>query len=352
LRYLVRHRTDYRYDAPVFDSHNEVRLRPLDTGVQRLRRFAVTTTPRARLFAYRDWLGNTVHYFHVRGGHDRLTVVAESEVEVADPERRSGPGPTVGDFRREAGALREQHHDFVVPSRRVPALPEVARLAPSLAGRPDDEPLHDVAVEAMERTRGRLAYVPRATRVDTPLEHALDLRKGVCQDLAHLGVAILRHMGIPGRYVSGYLRGPDPESEEPPGSDSGQWHEGPGPDRGAGTGEPHPPDPDDPHAFPDAPDFHEEEPAHGVATRRRRPRLRASHAWVEAYLPGRGWVALDPTHTRPIDTRYVKIAVGRDYDDVVPVKGIFRGKGKSRMRVHVDVIQLPESRPEAAEEPI
>jgi transglutaminase-like putative cysteine protease len=210
---------------------------------------------------------------------------------------------TTADFRRERERLHETHYEFLTATARVPALAALEGLAPDTEAAPDATPLYDLVREATDRVNGRLAHDFHATRVDTPLETVLDLGRGASQDFSHLLIGTLRRMGIPARYVSGYgfkIHG-TPEDEAP------------------------------------APAVEGTAPAGGVARRR------SSHSWVEAALPGVGWCGIDPTHARPVDNRYIKIAVGRDYDDIVPVKGVFRGSGTQALEVDVEIWAVSES---------
>jgi len=295
VRYRVSHTTEYRYDDSVYESHNELRLSPLATPLQRVHRFEVRSEPRARMFSYHDWLGNVVHYFNVHPIHERLTIRAESVVSVSPrPKSDVWRQVAVGDFRRERDRLRETYYEFLAPSTRVPALEAWRDLAPDIDAAGDGEALYDLVSEAFARVHARLAYDRDATRADTPVDRVLALGRGSSKDFSHVLIGALRGLGVPTRYVSGYgFHLGEPGAEAPPGASG-------------------------------------------------RPFPFLSHAWVEAFLPGVGWCGIDPTHARPVDLRYVKVAVGRDYDDVVPVKGVFRGSGRQDLGVFIEMWSVPE----------
>ena len=255
-------------------------MQPLEHEAQRCLRFAVTTSQRARIFAYRDHFGNTVHYFNIPGHHSRLDVSVESAVEI----RPSAPLPKrlAKDAWAQIDAVAEtaDYMDWLLPSpfaHETPALQQFA-LAVGL-GRSLD-PL--TTVRAINDTvYAHFAYEPRTTRVDSPIDEALRARAGVCQDFAHIMTALVRGLGIPCRYISGYIAPAEAR-----------------PDRAGDN---------------------------------------ATHAWVEAWLPGPGWVGFDPTNNTIADHRHIVVAVGRDYSDVPPTRGVFKGDAGSELSVAVAV---------------
>jgi len=268
------HRTTFTYATKAQDSFNEVRLRPVDDLNQACRSFELRTDPVIHPRDYVDFYGNAVHYFDIAGAHARLVVEAVSEVETV-PNSAREPVPKVALSVLEAGPERELHAEFLTDSHYVPL----------------DVALWKEAKDALSEGRGDIwsdvralcghlfktfAYRPKATGVGTTAVDALRLRSGVCQDFAHVALGLCRCSGLPARYVSGYFikkKGMPEESED-----------------------------------------------------------EASHAWIEALIPGYGWAAFDPTHDRPADERYVKVASGRDYADIRPVSGTYRG-GKTRSLV-------------------
>ena len=294
--YSIRHITKFRYSAPVSESIMETRMQPRTEGTQRCLNFQLTVLPRTRVSSYRDYLGNIVHHFDVPGQHRQLLIVAEALVDVHPPvELPSELGPGAWN-EIDAMIARGDYWEMLMPSHFARPSKELASFAAELG-------LHS-KLEARERDPIQLlreinkalfssvAYVKSSTTVDSPIEHALRTREGVCQDFAHIAITLLRQLGIPARYVSGYL-------------------------------------------------FHRS----GDHTRSAEG---ATHAWVEALLPGLGWVGLDPTNDVLASDRHVRTAVGRDYADVPPSKGVFKGSVKSELKVTVRV--APSDAPPPVEE--
>lgn len=275
----VLHRTTFVYAGPVRDSFNEVRLHPVSDVAQQCLDFALRLTPAVAPRDYPDLYGNTVHYFDVVEPHAELVIEAVSRVQTTALADRPAV-PVVG---AEAFATSPELYlfaEFLNHSHYVPLDARLSREAQAaLADGPAD-------VWTNVRRLGHhvyrtLAYKPRSTGVDTRATEALELRAGVCQDFAHVHLGLCRSAGIPARYVSGYF-------------------------------------------FNDT---------------RRPDEVEASHAWIEAYVPGHGWAAYDPTHDRIADERYVKVATGRDYADIRPVNGTYRGPPTRSLTVEVAVRQ-------------
>jgi transglutaminase-like putative cysteine protease len=271
----IVHVTRYRYEEPAWDSFNELRLRPADDFRQTLHAFELSVRPRAELRSHRDRHDTLVHHFHLPHEHRVLHVMASALVETY-------PVP----YPLEVGAqalngLRHRWFEFLAPTARVPldrdwhALLDLRRLSPR-----GDVFAHVEGLTAA--LQARFIYSPEATTVDTPLTAFVASGSGVCQDYAHAMLALCRADGIPARYVSGYV-----------------------------------------HAHPSA-----ELDLVGSE---------GSHAWVETFLPGNGWVGFDPTNGCRVGEAHVKIGVGRDYDDVPPVRGLRRGGGDGQLEVEVRV---------------
>lgn len=290
-RYRLVHRTEYTYDDEVTSSFGLAHLLPRLTDHQRplAATLVVDPTP-SELREHPDFFGNRAAYIQVDTPHRQLVVTASSEVEVSPRpvqvlEDHDQPWESVRDELQSDPALVEAR-SFVLSSPLVPAWPEVADVAGEVF-RPGRAV--GVALAALvQRIHEDFEYAPGATTVSTTLPELLAARRGVCQDFAHLAVGMLRSVGLAARYVSGYL-----ETSPPPG----------------------------------------------------RPRLvgaDASHAWVSTYLPGSGWVDLDPTNGVLVDDRYVVAAYGRDYADVTPIKGvIFTDSTESTLLVQVDLTRMP-----------
>ena len=286
MYYAVRHVTRFRYSAPITESAMEVRLQPLGEGRQQCLAFELTTNPEARIMSFQDYLGNTVHSFNVPAHHQQLTITAQSLVSVTPPS----PLPPALDSQawEELDALVADSDvaEMLVPSDFARPTELLRGFARELQLVRRDDPL-SLLREVNRGVHRALLYMPETTRVDSPIDEALQMRRGVCQDYAHIMIALVRGLGIPCRYVSGYL-------------------------------------------------YH-----HGKPGDRRRPD--ASHAWVEALLPGLHWVGFDPANNVVVGERHVRVAVGRDYADVPPTRGVFKGQAATELAVAVQVVLADES---------
>jgi transglutaminase-like putative cysteine protease len=278
--YAIRHLTRYRYTSTISESIMETRMHPRSDRHQHCLSFSLSVSPRCRVFSYRDHLGNNVHHFDIPGEHHQLMIVAESVIEQQTmPELPPTLGPDGWD-ELDQMVGRGDYWEMLLPSTFATISPAVTELASHLECRRRDDPL-SIVLELNTRLFEYFDYVPRHTRVDSPVEEAILSRKGVCQDFAHTMIALLRPIGIPARYVSGYLfRGE-------------QNHDRSTPD--------------------------------------------ATHAWVDALLPELGWVGFDPTNNLVVGDRHIRTAIGRDYADVPPTRGIYRGSTESELYVAVQV---------------
>lgn len=281
--YRIEHATRFFYTHPVVHCAMYLHLAPRNDGGQRLSSFEVSSSPSAPARAEEDPFGNIRHLLAVRAEHSTLEVAARSTVEAAAaPELpESLGGGAWGELRSTVDAWDDW--DFTRPSPRAAPSPALAAFADGLGVEPDGDPLADLLAlsDALNET---FEYTPGATLVDSPMEQILETGRGVCQDYAHVMLAVARSWGVPSRYVSGYLHVS-------------------GPDGGR---------------------------AYGSAT----------HAWVECRLPGLGWVGFDPTNRCTVDERYVRVAAGRDYSDVAPTRGVLRGGGRSPVEVDIYMTRL------------
>jgi transglutaminase-like putative cysteine protease len=280
--YAVRHFTRFRYSLPVWQSAMELRMQPRSENTQRCFSFQLSISPQARVFSYKDHLGNLVHHFDVPGHHQQLTIIADALVEVENPSplpQSLGPGAW---DELDAMIDREDYWDMLMPSRFACTSPEVEELAKALevVERGRREPL-ELLTTLNSRINQYFSYVKRSTGVNSPVEEAIRSRQGVCQDFAHTMIAIVRNLRIPCRYVSGYLHRDPGDSDR---SDEG-----------------------------------------------------ATHAWVEALLPRIGWVGFDPTNSLIVGGRHIRTAIGRDYADVSPTVGAMRGSAETELQVRVRV---------------
>jgi transglutaminase-like putative cysteine protease len=279
MQLSILHRTTFTYAGKAHDSFNEVRLRPIDDAFQKCAAFDLRLEPVASPQEYGDFYGNTIHYFDIADGHTKLIVEAQSIVETTPNDDRP-PVPSVASSDLERSAEREMFAEFYTSSHYVPLEVELWREAQDALcdGRSD---VWNEVCRLGRHIYRTFAYKPKTTGVSTRANDALKLRMGVCQDFAHVHLGLCRSLGIPARYVSGYF----------------------------------------------------------FNTTRRPREIEASHAWIEAYVPGYGWAAFDPTHDRPADDRYVKVAVGRDYADIRPINGTYRGAPTRSLKVDVKVRQ-------------
>jgi transglutaminase-like putative cysteine protease len=285
IQYLVRHTNRFTYTTPISESMMEVRMQPRSDVRQRCLRFELTPQPRAKVFAYQDASGNVVHHFDIPGRHARLTITADAVVQLAPAAELpdSVPGETWEEL--DAIAAAGERWEDLQFSRFARETPLLIALADEIHWQRDADPL-----TLLRRLNYALfhqfTYAPRTTHVDSPIDDALKVRAGVCQDLAHIMIALARRIGIPCRYVSGYL---SPSAEARDRSVEG-----------------------------------------------------ATHAWAEAFVPTLGWVGFDPTNDVLAGDRHIRVAVGRDYADVPPTRGVFRGEAGSELGVLV-TISLPDT---------
>ena len=280
--YAIRHFTSYRYNRSVWQSMMEVRMHPRSEGNQRCFVFQLSVNPRARIFGYTDSYGNLVHHFDLPSRHSQLTIVSDALVNIEAQ-------PSIPDFMEYQGwqeleelVEKKDYWDMLMPSHFARSSPELEQLAGEIGvtERKRRSPLaflQDIA-SGVHRS---FSYVKKSTAVNSPIEDALRSRQGVCQDFAHIMIALVRNARIPCRYVSGYL-------------------------------------------------YHSTENAHPATDG-------ATHAWVEALLPGLGWVGFDPTIDRLASEQHIRTATGRDYADVPPTRGMMKGKAGTQLQVRVRV---------------
>ena len=291
MAYSVRHITNFRYEPAVRESVMEVRMQPRTDFRQRCLSFSLNIDPRASMMMYRDFYGNAVHNFDIPERHRVIEVVAQAIVDVL-PARDLDAELVGGWNELDERVAQTDYWEMLLPSHFAMPTELLEKLAAELDLRRRGNPL-----ELLQELNGKLYqifdYAPNTTDVDSPIDHALETRQGVCQDFAHIMIALVRQLKIPCRYVSGYL-----------------YHEAKSQDRSP---------------------------------------VGATHAWVEAYLGELGWVAFDPTNNLEGCDRHVRVAVGRDYSDVPPTRGVYKGEAESELSVMVTV--LPVDAPEPEEMP-
>ena len=278
--YSIRHLTKFRYATPVSESVMETRMHPRSEVNQRCLTFHLAVSPRCRAFSYRDYLGNHVHHFDIPGQHAQLVIIAEALVDLQAPLQL--PASLTSQAWEEIDTLVQDgdYWEMLLPSEFAKPTPSLVKLAGQLDVRRRDDPL-TVLRELNSALYSSFEYALKSTRVDSPIDDAIRTRQGVCQDFAHIMISLVRTLKIPCRYVSGYL--------------------------------------------------------HRRIEDHDRSAEDATHAWVEALLPHLGWVGFDPTNNLIATDRHVRTAIGRDYADVPPTKGIFRGKTASELSVAVRV---------------
>ncbi len=304
MTFAITHQTVYEYEAPVAVSHHVARLEPLSSQRQSCGRFELDILPAPALRkVHSDYFGNRLCFFAIQESHSRLEVTArslvtrhsipthpapDSPLETEDKIETETPWEQVLEmFRDPVSPQVVDPYQYIFDSPQVRASMELADYAlPSFSGGCG---LMEAVRDLNRRIFEDFKYDVKATTVATPLEEVLAKRRGVCQDFAHLGIACMRSMGLPARYVSGYLRTHPPQGK---------------------------------------------------------PRLvgaDASHAWFSVFCPGWGWLDFDPTNNLQPGLEHITVAVGRDFGDVSPVAGIVTGGGSHVIKVSVDVEPLDES---------
>lgn len=279
----ITHRSGYRYVTDVHASFNEVRMTPAETGGQVLLQHELEIDPRGVVYAYEDYWGASVEAFDIHEPHRILEVVATSTVTTPGGHP-AATGLTWAQL--SAPGVADRFCEYLAPSAFVDDAgldPERVDLLAALAAAATPAEAMEGVVAEVHR---RMAYTPGVTSVYTTAAQAWASRHGVCQDFSHASLSLLRSLGIPARYVSGYL--------------------------------------------------HTEDEAVGESV------VGESHAWIEAW--NGSWEAFDPTNDRRVAAAHVKVASGRDYGDVPPLKGLYAGGGSEALGVEVEITQLPHGR--------
>ena len=288
MRLDIRYRTRFAFDSPVRESQNELRACPATDERQQLLSYRVAVEPTARMLSFTDYWGTRVDQFGVTDSHVALEVTAEASVETQDPPSFES-APPIGSLADPE--FLNEHDEYLKPTRHTQWDEALAAEAKNLATDNGGEVVR-AANEIHEFVAGRLSYQPGSTEIGQPLADVLANGVGVCQDYAHLAVALCRSIGIPARYVSGYLF----SSNDRTGSIDGDLVR--------------------------------------VQT----------HAWFEAAVPDHGWLPLDPTNRLAVGRQHVKIGHGRDYDDVPPLRGVYSGPGTPEVDASVEIRRMDPAR--------
>ncbi|HNP84710.1 MAG: transglutaminase family protein [Chloroflexi bacterium SZAS-1] len=264
MKLHIEHETVFHYNEPVCEAVGEVRLQPYDHDGQWLINFRLALDPPTGFERITDRFGNAIHCYSVLPPHHQLTITAQSLVETSNTPLLAAT----------AISLLERH-EFCTPSKFVPLNDALADFARQHT--PSDANAEASAYALMHAIANNFVYERGSTDISTTADAVLAGGRGVCQDFAHLLIALCRSQGLPARYVSGYFYDPALPPET----------------------------------------------------------VLASHAWAEVFLEGRGWLALDPTHNCAIGPQYVRVAVGRDYADAAPMHGVYQGSGHETLKVRV-----------------
>ncbi|HET6409901.1 MAG TPA: transglutaminase family protein [Chthoniobacteraceae bacterium] len=284
MEFEVTHTTHYRYSQPAAEAYGEARLTPPSLPSQTVISHRLILNPEVQTSSYQDHFGNTVDFFSLPFRHKRLVVTNQATIRTHPlPRPDEALDISIQEARQILNSALTDIFDYLQPTPVV----EIGRDAVTWARKylRGDRPLGSALQELNEAIHREFQYESGSTENSTPIATVWKMRKGVCQDLAHIALSVLRTAGLPARYVCGYI-----ETDPPRASDG---------------------------------------------TTRRLTGAVATHAWVEVLVPGMQWVAIDPTNRQWVDERYVTVSFGRDYRDATPLRGTFKGSGGQHMKVRV-----------------
>jgi len=292
MKYHVNHITDYIYDSPASLCHNIMFQIPHDFSFQKVLHYGYSIYPSPSFETLRtDFFDNKYLYFSIERTHKKLTVVSESQLELTEPAwMKTNPADTqpwelVVNWLKSTEAMNDIRQ-FYLESDHVKFIEGVREYA--LESFKPGRPIMEAMLELNSRIFKDFKFTPGFTDISTPLDKVFEYKKGVCQDFAHFALACVRSVGLAARYMSGYI-----ETLPPPG----------------------------------------------------KPKLigaDASHAWIALYIPGLDWVEFDATNNLLVSDKHLRVAVGRDFADITPLKGIVYSAGSQKMRVSVDVRNLED----------
>lgn len=291
MKLQVCHLTHYTYQEAVAESVNEIRLTPRTDDRQTCHSHSITIEPEVSLFQYEDYFGNTAHYFSVPFPHSQLSIKSCSIMETDEeenPETNRIPYAVEREILHEE-KFQNEYAEYLIETDYTRISAELKHFKNITIDEDQAGSIYQLLEAISHAIHTNFTYDANATQVSTTVEETLRLKRGVCQDYVHLMIALCRMLHIPARYVSGYQFLGDLNADDP--------------------------------IF-----------------------QHASHAWVEAYVPLIGWLGFDPTSNGKINWRYVTLGKGRDYSDIVPVKGIYQGTNIQRLEVVVDIERIDDSR--------
>jgi len=285
MYYAITHLTIYQYSDPINDSVMEVRMHPRSDGSQRCARFDLHVSPSVKTFQHKDYLGNTIHTFDIPAPHTKLAIKAEAVVEIQDNFEL--PDAVSNDMWEEIDkqASHRDIYDMLLPGEYARTTGLLNQFAQEINWGRNTDPL-TLLRSLNTAIYDNFDYVQHITKADSPIDIALEARRGVCQDFSHIMLALVRQVGIPARYVSGYL-------------------------------------------------YHQKEQGD-------RSDVDASHAWIEAWLPEFGWIGFDPTNNLITTDRHIRVSVANDYANASPSRGVFKGKADTTLEVQVKVNKIDQ----------
>jgi transglutaminase-like putative cysteine protease len=295
MQFDITHITHYTYGHPAAEAYGEARLTPPDSPTQRVVSHEIAIDPDTRTSSYIDFLGNKVHFFSLPYRHKKLTITNRAVVRTKMQELPAHAlETTIGETKQIFSSSLTDIFEYLQPTDRV----EVGQQSISWVKRflRGDRPLGKGLESLCEAIHDEFEYKSGSTDNSTPLSTVWKEKRGVCQDFAHIGLSIMRTAGLPCRYVCGYIEATAP------------------------------------------PDKSDNRPSRALTG------AMATHAWIEALVPGRTWIGFDPTNRKWVDERYVVVSYGRDFRDATPLRGTFKGSGGQTMKVKV-FMKRKEKRP-------
>jgi transglutaminase-like putative cysteine protease len=281
-RYELRHRLAFTYDDIVRESQNELRLCPENDEAQQLIAYRVEVHPSVRVLSHTDYFGTRVDTYGVREPHVAVEVIADATVETF-PRPLVTVSPRLAELDDEG--FIDEHLEYLSPTAHTAWNGDVSTAARRVRDMAGDDVV-GVVLGLHRFVHTSLDYIPGATYIGVDVNEVLEHGHGVCQDYAHLAVALCRSIGIPARYVSGYFFARDDATGADVDGDVVEVQ---------------------------------------------------THAWFEAAVPGWGWLALDPTNAQQVGVRHITVGHGRDYDDVAPIRGVYAGRGRAVTEAGVEI---------------